>query len=126
MNDCCHQSRLAVHLVTHHQNEAAASSWDVLNKRSSPTITLRNLSSLLSLLSQLLASNSSERPFPRGTAIKALGVFLLPVVVCLFESLNNRTSQSWQLNDQLSQFLSRVVQKYKVYLIERHFLLFRC
>ena len=55
---------------------ASATSWDVLNERSSPKITLRDLSSLLSLLSQLLASNSSERPFPRGTAIKALGVFL--------------------------------------------------
>ena len=51
---------------------ALATSWDVLNERSSPKITLRNLSSLLSLLSQLLASNSSERPFPRGTAVKAL------------------------------------------------------
>ena len=43
---------------------ASATSWDVLNERSSPKITLRNLSSLLSLLSQLLASNSSERPSP--------------------------------------------------------------
>ena len=55
---------------------ASATSWDVLNKRSSPKKALRNLSSLLSLLSQLLASNSSKRPFPRGTAVKALGWFL--------------------------------------------------
>ena len=55
---------------------ATAFSKDVLDERSSLKKALRNLSSLLSLLSQLLASNSSERPFPRGTAVKALGVFL--------------------------------------------------
>ena len=59
---------------------AAAFSKDVLDERSSLKKALRNLSSLLSLLSQLLASNSSERPFPRGTAICALECSL-PVVV---------------------------------------------
>ena len=55
---------------------AAAFSKDVLDERSSLKKALRNLSSLLSLLSQLLASNSSEKPFPRGTAVKALGCSL--------------------------------------------------
>ena len=70
---------------------ASATSWDVLNERSSPKITLRNLSSLLSLLSQLLASNSLERPFPRGTAVCALECSL-PVVAYLFESLTTTIS----------------------------------
>ena len=72
-----HQSLVAVSYSSLLQNEElAAASKDVLNKRSSPKKALRNLSSLLSLLSQLLASNSSKIPFPRGTAFKALGVFL--------------------------------------------------
>ena len=69
---------------------ASATSWDVLNERSSPKITLRNLSSLLSLLSQLLASNSSERPSPE---VQLSGLSGVPCLCCyLFESLTTTIS----------------------------------
>ena len=75
MNDIDHQSRVADSSYSSLE-ELLRLSKDVLDERSSLKKALRNLSSLLSLLSQLLASNSSKRPFPRGTAVKALGVFL--------------------------------------------------